>query len=165
MIWFISTLKNITFFTNFHFRLILPNGLRFCTDKEIRTLVPKSHSFVLTKEDGEKSLGYVLQICLINFRFQTEKKVFLVIHFFIFVILSCFHLTNCFGEEKFAKRKQVEIKNIILQRPEVLCRFVFDNMVNERKKFWQILFLFFSVSLIFYKEVKDINICHVNLSN
>ena len=42
------------------FRLILPNGLRFCTDKEIRTLVPKSHSFVLTKEDGEKSLGVSL---------------------------------------------------------------------------------------------------------
>ena len=51
--------KNITIFTNFHFRLILPNGLRFCTDKEIRTLEPKSHSFVLTKEDGEKNFGYV----------------------------------------------------------------------------------------------------------
>ena len=41
-------------------RLILPNGLRFCTDKEIRTLSPKSHSFVLTKEDGEKCLGVSL---------------------------------------------------------------------------------------------------------
>ncbi len=41
-------------------RLILPNGLRFCTDKEIRTLVPKSHSFVLTKEDGEKCYGVSL---------------------------------------------------------------------------------------------------------
>ena len=41
-------------------RLILPNGLRFCTDKEIRTLNPKSHSFVLTQETGEKCYGVSL---------------------------------------------------------------------------------------------------------
>ena len=27
-------------------RLILPNGLKFCTDKEVANLKPKSHSFV-----------------------------------------------------------------------------------------------------------------------
>lgn len=41
-------------------RLILPNGLRFCTDKEIRTLNPKSHSFVLTQETGDKCYGVSL---------------------------------------------------------------------------------------------------------
>lgn len=41
-------------------RLILPNGLRFCTDKEVANLTPKSHSFVLTKEDGEKCYGVSL---------------------------------------------------------------------------------------------------------
>ena len=43
-------------------RLILPQGLRFCTDKEISQrensgTSPKCHSFILTKEDGEKSHG------------------------------------------------------------------------------------------------------------
>ena len=42
-------------------RLCLPQGLRFCTDKEISQggpgTAPKCHSFVLTKEDGEKSHG------------------------------------------------------------------------------------------------------------
>ena len=42
-------------------RLILPQGLRFCTDKEISQggpgTTPKCHPFILTKEDGEKSHG------------------------------------------------------------------------------------------------------------
>ncbi len=41
-------------------RLILPGGLRFCTDKEISNFSPKCHSFVLTKEDGEKCFGVSL---------------------------------------------------------------------------------------------------------
>ena len=31
-------------------RLILPNGLKFCTDKEVANLKPKSHSFVRRKK-------------------------------------------------------------------------------------------------------------------
>jgi hypothetical protein len=41
-------------------RLILPAGLRFCTDKEVGNFSPKTHSFVLTKEDGEKCFGVSL---------------------------------------------------------------------------------------------------------
>jgi hypothetical protein len=41
-------------------RLIMPQGLRFCTDKEVATLPPKCHPFLLTKEDGEKSCGLSL---------------------------------------------------------------------------------------------------------
>ena len=45
-------------------RLILPQGLRFCTQKEIsrrgQGIDPKCHPFILTKEDGEKSHGLAI---------------------------------------------------------------------------------------------------------
>jgi hypothetical protein len=41
-------------------RLILPQGLRFCTEREIDQCVNKAHPFVMTKEDGEKSYGVSL---------------------------------------------------------------------------------------------------------
>jgi len=48
-------------------RLILPQGLRFCTSREVSTLGPKCHPFLLTKEDGEKSYG-------VSFVFYEEVK-------------------------------------------------------------------------------------------
>ena len=41
-------------------RLVLPQGLRFCTDRELESGNPggtKCHPFVVTKEDGERSFG------------------------------------------------------------------------------------------------------------
>ena len=35
-------------------RLVLPQGLRFCTDKEVSANPAKCHPFVVTKEDGER---------------------------------------------------------------------------------------------------------------
>lgn len=41
-------------------RLLLPEGLRFCTEREIADCPNKSHSFVVTKEDGDKLYGVSL---------------------------------------------------------------------------------------------------------
>ena len=35
-------------------RLVLPQGLRFCTDREVSANPAKCHPFVVTKEDGER---------------------------------------------------------------------------------------------------------------
>ena len=43
---------------------MLPQGLRFCTDKEISQTAgptaPKCHPFIMTKEDGERSHGLAI---------------------------------------------------------------------------------------------------------
>ena len=38
-------------------RLILPNGVKFCTQREIENCPPSAHPFVMTRENGEKWLG------------------------------------------------------------------------------------------------------------
>ena len=41
-------------------RLCLPQGLRFCTHREVSNFTPTCHPFILTKEDGTKSCGFSL---------------------------------------------------------------------------------------------------------
>ena len=47
---------------------------------------------------------------------------------------------NFFFSKKFVKRKQFKITNMILQRPEILCRFVFTLILNIMKNLYSILF-------------------------
>ena len=41
-------------------RLCLPQGLRFCTQREQSSVPPTCHPFILTREDGTKSCGFSL---------------------------------------------------------------------------------------------------------
>ncbi len=41
-------------------RLVLPRGLRFCTQHEVGDLPARCHAFVVTKEDGEKNYGVAI---------------------------------------------------------------------------------------------------------
>eukprot|EP00095_Tigriopus_kingsejongensis_P007193 maker-scaffold192_size271026-snap-gene-0.15 protein:Tk07193 transcript:maker-scaffold192_size271026-snap-gene-0.15-mRNA-1 annotation:"denn domain-containing protein 5b" len=57
-------------------QLIMPEGLRFCTDREIKNCPPKSHSFVVTKEDGEKVYG----VALIFYELITDSNICHAVH-------------------------------------------------------------------------------------
>ena len=59
-------------------RLILPNGLKFCTDKEVANLKPKSHSFVRKKnipykESHNKIVSLFFTIFLLLLGFDKRK--------------------------------------------------------------------------------------------
>ena len=57
-------------------RLILPRGLRFCTQREVNEYGPRCHPFCATREDGEKTFG----VALVFYEAVTDSNICHAVH-------------------------------------------------------------------------------------